>query len=128
MKLTKIVAAFAIALLGTAVAAEAFADRGHYRGHYHGHPRSSVQFGFTLGGPAFWYPGPYYAPYAYPYYYPPVVVQQTPPVYVEQRAPAAAPPAAAAYWYYCPNSQAYYPYVSECAGPWQQVTPQPPPS
>jgi len=34
-----------------------------------------------------------------------------------------APPA----WYYCPESKAYYPYVKECPGGWQQVAPQPPP-
>ena len=30
------------------------------------------------------------------------------------------------YWYYCPDSRAYYPYVRECAGGWERVAPQPP--
>jgi hypothetical protein len=30
------------------------------------------------------------------------------------------------YWYYCPYSRAYYPYVQECPGPWQPVVPHPP--
>jgi len=46
------------------------------------------------------------------YYYAP------PPRYV---APLPAP----AYWYYCPQLQAYYPYVQECPGQWQPVVPQP---
>ena len=34
-------------------------------------------------------------------------------------------PQAANTWYYCAESQAYYPYVKQCAAGWQQVTPQP---
>lgn len=44
-----------------------------------------------------------------------------------------APPVAAApagppqdYWYFCREANAYYPYVQQCAGGWQQVVPQPP--
>lgn len=29
-------------------------------------------------------------------------------------------------WFYCPDSKTYYPYVQQCAGEWQRVTPQPP--
>jgi hypothetical protein len=29
------------------------------------------------------------------------------------------------YWYYCPDSQTYYPYVSTCASPWVKVLPEP---
>ena len=32
-----------------------------------------------------------------------------------------------AYWYYCSSPPGYYPYVQRCAGPWQPVTPTPPP-
>ncbi len=38
-----------------------------------------------------------------------------PPVYVE--------PARSSYWYYCPTSEAYYPYVGSCAAPWVRVIP-----
>jgi hypothetical protein len=58
---------------------------------------------------------PLYAPLFYPapsYYYSP------PPTYIEQ-APTPA------YWYFCPESNAYYPYVQECPGGWQPVLPQP---
>jgi hypothetical protein len=87
-----------------------------------------VRFGFTFGYPG-WYPAPYYSPYYYPppaYYYPPpvVVAPAAPPVYVEQgRAPAAP---SEQYWYFCPDSKAYYPYVQNCASAWQRVAPRPP--
>ena len=82
--------------------------------------RVGVEIGVPIG-----YPGPYYSPY----YYPQVVVQQAAPVYVEQPvAPVAPAPAAASgnYWYYCTASRGYYPYVKECPGGWQRVSPQPP--
>jgi hypothetical protein len=50
-------------------------------------------------------------------------------VYIEQGGGQAAPApqqTQANYWYYCAESQAYYPYVKECPGGWQQVEPQPP--
>jgi hypothetical protein len=62
---------------------------------------------------------PLYAPLFYPapgYYYndyPP------PSTYIEQ---APSPD----YWYFCPELNAYYPYVQECPGGWQPVLPQPP--
>lgn len=109
------------------------------------HPRSRVSIGFYVGAPVlaysaypYWhrphfpyYAAPYYAPYPY-YAYPPVVVAPAAPtVYVEQQpapapAPAAAAPAAASFWYYCADSNAYYPYVKQCVGPWQPVPPRPP--
>jgi hypothetical protein len=97
----------------------------------YGHVR--VGIGIGIGGPVFWpgyYPGPYYYPY---YYYPPypavVTVPATPTTYVEQSQPQAAPgPAPSASWYYCADSRTYYPYVKQCPGGWQQVSPQPQPS
>ncbi|MDB5864580.1 MAG: hypothetical protein JWO70_2386 [Betaproteobacteria bacterium] len=102
--------------------ADAYGGRYHSRGHV----------GVFIGAPIFPYYAPYYSPYYYPrYYYPPAVVS-SPPVYIEQgsAAPAvSAPPAptaqgASASWYYCRDSQTYYPYVQSCASPWQQVAPQ----
>jgi hypothetical protein len=46
--------------------------------------------------------------------------------YYEQVPNALAPPRPS-YWYYCPSSNAYYPYVKDCPEGWQQVAPQPPP-
>jgi hypothetical protein len=111
----------ALLLVGFA-ATEAFA---HGRGHRH----SGARVGVFIGAPAFaWHYRPYY-----PYYYPPayvvpapVVVPATPPVYIE-RADESATARAGDYWYYCPDTRAYYPHVATCASPWQRVTPQPAP-
>jgi len=35
-------------------------------------------------------------------------------------------PASDGYWYYCPDSKSYYPYVKECASKWERVPPKPP--
>lgn len=101
------------------------------------HGRSRVSVGMYFGPPVSpWYYGP--PPYYYypPAYYPPrvvVVPAAPPPVYIEQspQPPAPPPPLAEApapkanYWYYCRNSQAYYPYVRDCPEGWEQVVPQP---
>ena len=137
----------AIVLLGAMASTPAFAHHGH-------HFRGGV--GISIGIPAFYGPR-YYAPYPYygyapyygygPAYYgsPPVVVApSSPPEYIEQGEavpPArqsqryegeAAPPARRQsqrhHWYYCAESKSYYPYVDRCAGPWQRVAPEPPPS
>lgn len=137
-------------LFGAAVTADAFAQRARGGGggarHYHGghhHHGGGVSLGFAIGSP-FWYGygAPYYWPYYRPYYYPypaayypyPAAVVAPayaagPAAYVEQQSqPGAAAPAspASGYWYYCNESQAYYPYVNQCAGPWERVAPQPP--
>jgi len=94
-----------------------YVSRPHIGGHHFSRPR--IGFGIIVGAPAFWY-------YAPPPYYPPlVVVPSAPPVYIERSAPSAPDPAAG-YWYYCADTQAYYPYVKECRGTWQRVAPQAP--
>ena len=84
-----------------------------------------VRFGFHFGFPIF---APYwYSPPPPVYYYPPPVVQipAPAPAYVERsQAPSAAP--AESWWYYCADTQTYYPYVRECASEWQRVSPRPP--
>ena len=99
------------------------AGRGSYGGHaYYGgvrapaghvgpprHYAGGARVGVFIGAPV-------YAPLFYPapaYYYSP------PPTYIEQ---APTPD----YWYFCPELNAYYPYVQECPGEWQPVLPQPP--
>ena len=95
------------------------------------HVRFGVYVGAPYYGPAYYPYGPYY-PYRAPYYaYPPVVVAPSqPPVYVEQStAPAsvaAASNASDGNWYYCADSNGYYPYVKECPAGWQRVPAQPP--
>jgi hypothetical protein len=122
-----LLAALLIAAFASLLASPPADARGRH--HHHGHSHFSFVFGF----PAF-YPAPVY--YPYPSYYYPQPVYVPPPQYIEQNPPAPqpAPPAASApnapsrggsghYWYYCPDSQTYYPYVQTCASQWQQVVP-----
>jgi hypothetical protein len=81
-----------------------------------------VRFGFAFGFPVF--PAPYYYPPP-AYYYPPPVVVAPAPVYVEPAQPRVVQQPEQ-YWYYCPDSKTYYPYVQNCASPWQRVSPRPP--
>jgi hypothetical protein len=95
----------------------------------HGPSGPRVHLGFAFGGPAF-YPAPYYYPYYYPPYpavvYPPAAyAPSVPQTYVERGdAPGEA---GQNYWYWCADAKAYYPYVKECPGGWQTVTPRQPP-
>lgn len=97
---------------------------GDFHGHdFHGYGHHSF-FSFSFGVPLIWRPYAYY-PYSY-YPYPPttVVVERQPEVYVQQPPPAPAPQTAPAnYWYYCPDSRTYYPYVQTCPSNWLQVVP-----
>ena len=115
MKTVKIAVFLIAALCGSAIAGSA--DARHFRHHHHG---GGVRFGVFIGAPVvpYYYPR-YYAPAYYPYY-PQTVVVPSEPVYVEQSVAAPAQNS----WYYCRDSQTYYPYVQQCATPWQQVAPQ----
>lgn len=101
---------------------------------YARHHGAGARIGFYLGVPlvlssGYWGPHRYYpAPYYSPYYPPVVTVPVSPPTYIEQGQTSAAPAAPQpGYWYYCNDARAYYPYVKECPGGWQRVSPQPPP-
>ena len=111
-----------VLLLGLSCSEAAMADRGYEHGYGHGHG----SIGFYFGAPYPYYPYPYYP---YPYYPPvmtvPVPVQ--PPVYIEQDVPPAQAPQPSYYWYHCDNPSGYYPYVKECPGGWQKVSPTPAP-
>jgi len=119
------------ALVGSSIIATSADARGGGGRHHHHHHRSGG--GFFFAAPFFYYPGYayypryYYPPYHYPSHYPSSVAAQAgPPVYIEQSAPAAGPApsqSSTAYWYYCRDSQTYYPYVQSCASPWQEVVP-----
>jgi len=99
-------------------------------GYHHG-PRYSYGGSIWIGpgwlDPWWGYPYysyPYYPYYPYPYYpEPPVVTQQQPQVYVEP-APRQEEES---YWYYCPKSKGYYPYVKKCPEGWLRVVPSPVP-
>lgn len=112
-------------VLGSA-AAWSHGGRHWHRHHHHSHG-SRLSLGFVFGGPL-WYPGWYPGPvYAYPpVYAPPVVVTPAPRVYIERddRVARESSPGPG-YWYYCRESNTYYPYVKECAGSWERVPAQP---
>jgi hypothetical protein len=131
----------AIGVIATLVATDADARPYHHRG-----ARVGVYIGAPIIAAPFYRPY-YYNHYAYPYYAPsyyppaPIIVREQPVVYVEQPVTTApvqplqqVPPAASApqaqaqqqYWYFCQESQTYYPHVQTCASPWQRVTPHAP--
>ena len=80
-------------------------DRWRGGGWFHGVHGGRDGWWWVVGPDFYFYPAPVY-PYPDPYL-PPAV------------APAPVP--AAATWYYCANPQGYYPYVAQCAVPWQPV-------
>jgi len=81
-------------------------DYGVWRGGhwFHGPYGGRAGWWWIVGGVYYFYPAPIY-PYPDPY------------------VPPAVTPAPA-YWFYCSNPPGYYPYVPQCAVPWQQVPPQ----
>ena len=138
-----------ITLATVMMAASLQADAGGRHGHYGHGGYSHARVGVYIGAPLL------FAPWYYPsaYYYPsPVVVRERvvvrePLVYYDERgnpvpstaapqvaqapaqpqpqspSPSAEPPT----WYFCADTQTYYPYAQTCASPWQRVIPQPPP-
>ena len=124
--ITRIIFVFlTLLLVGSLLVTDADA-RGGRGGHGgHGGHGGNVGIGLWLG-PGWWpgwgWPG-YYPSYYYPSYQePPIVIQQEPEIYV-QPAPQEQLPT---YWYYCKDSQGYYPYVKQCPGGWMKVVPTPP--
>jgi len=143
---------FTVAAAMLAASLQAQAGGGH--GHRHG-GHSHARVGVYIGAPLLFAPwGAWGSPYYYPSYYyapPPVVVRERvvvrePLVFYDERgnpvpaqgqvaqAPAQHQPsvqpqpgAPAPTWYFCADSQKYYPYVQTCASPWQRVVPQSPP-
>jgi hypothetical protein len=96
------------------------------------HPPVIVSGGIVVTSPL-WYPA-----YPYPYPYPYVAPVAGGPAYAEVPTYSDSPTYSDApnsdtpgyserndYWYYCPDSQTYYPYVQTCQSPWVQVLPQP---
>jgi hypothetical protein len=127
------------------VATPATAQYRHGGGGWHGGgPRVGVYFGGPVFSP-FYYPPPVYYPYAYPapVYVPapaaptvyiergdvppplPAVTQAAPPAQPAQPAQGTAAQPPAPDWFFCADSNTYYPYVRECASPWQRVPSQP---
>jgi hypothetical protein len=89
------------------------------------HGRGRVSLGFHFGVPLGWYQPWYYAPPPV-YYYPPAPVVVRPPeptVFVER---GDVVPEGSASWYFCRESNGYYPYVKQCPGGWERVPARPP--
>jgi hypothetical protein len=108
----------ALALILVLAAGSALAGGRH---HHHGHGRISL--GFHFGVPLGWYHPWHYAPPAYYYYPAPVVVQPAAPTTFVERSDVV--PEGAGSWYFCRDSNGYYPYVKQCPGGWQRVPAQP---
>lgn len=89
---------------------------GYYGGGYRG-----------FGGVGLYYAQPWFSPWYFgppTYYYPPaLIVPTTPPVYIEQGLRQS--PASESAWQYCPDTQAYYPFVRQCEGGWQSLPAHP---
>jgi hypothetical protein len=115
-------------IIGSAVPAftwdghRGYGHRGYgYRGHSHGGYR---HYGYRR--PSVVIVPRVVVPFGVPYVYPPAVVAP-PPVYVQPSPQVyVQPPPPQPYWYYCDSAQGYYPYIQQCPGGWQQVTPTPP--
>lgn len=95
--------------------------------HFHqAQPRGSIGFYY---GPSWHYPPTFNYP---PFGNAPYIVQQPAPptVYIERNiAPLESGTYTSqqdGYWFFCASSNTYYPYVRECAEPWQRVAPTPP--
>ena len=124
MNLTrKLAIALGFAMLSATVAQPALAGGGHHGGH--GRFVVGIGIGAPYWGWGWGYGYPYYPGYYYPpaYAYPAYPAQPT--TYIQQDAPPAPAAPQQGYWYYCGDAQAYYPYVKECPGGWQRVSPQP---
>ncbi len=98
----------------------------------HGRGGVSLHFGVPFGyWGGYWGPRYYYAP-SYDYYYAPapvIVERPAAPTYIEREeietSSRESPPARAEnWWYWCPDSRKYHPYVRECPGGFERVPPQ----
>jgi hypothetical protein len=103
----------ALLLILAVMSGSAFAHGRHHGGRVH----LGFHFGFPLG---FYHPWHYYPAPAYYYPAAPVVVQ--PPVYIERSDVVPEGPGT---WYFCRESNTYYPYVKQCPGGWTRVPAQP---
>ncbi len=88
--------------------------------HRHGH----LSLGFHFGVPLGWYQPWYYAPPPAYYYPAPAVVQPPAPTTYVERSDVV--PEGTASWYFCRESNGYYPYVKQCPGGWERVPARPP--
>ncbi len=99
---------------------------GHFGG---GGGYGRYHYGYGFGGWGIGFADPFWDSYLwlddgydydYPYGYGAAAVAVPP------EANTNLPPAAS-YWYYCPDSKTYYPYVRQCASTWTRVPTSPAP-
>jgi hypothetical protein len=120
-----------VILLGACASDSALAGRGGHSGRSghighsgnvarSGHHGSHGRIGIFMTAPLFAPLSLYYPPSGY--YTPPLPA--SPPVYIEQDPALPTPAQQPYYWYFCAGSNAYYPYVDDCPGGWQQVVPE----
>ena len=99
--------------------------------HRHGGGRALLYAAPFIAAGAYLASRPYYRPYyePRPFYYP-APTYYSPPVYIEQPTQYYVPPQSQVQpqpdnsWYYCVDSQAYYPNVQSCPGGWQRQAPR----
>lgn len=89
----------------------------HRGGWRHGGGRVGVYIGapIVFGAPYYYYPPAY--SYGSPVVREYIYEDRLPPPAVEPQSPT---------WYYCPESERYYPYVQDCPGGWTSVPARPP--
>jgi hypothetical protein len=96
------------------------AGHSHHGGHHHHHRGGGVFFIGAVGGFWPWWSAGAYGPVLYDV--PAWLPEPLPgPVPLMQQAPASPE---GYWWYWCEDSQAYYPYVQQCASEWQRVVPK----
>lgn len=83
----------------------------------HGRHDGRLGWWWVVGAAWYFYPTPVYP---YPSPWEPTVTPVSP------LADAALPPPPTQYWYFCPSSRTYYPYVATCPVGWQKVPASPP--
>ena len=110
----------ALLLLATLLAATSATALAGGRHRHHSHLSLGFHFGVPLGWyhPWYWSPPPVYYPVA------PVVVQPPAPTAFVERSDVV--PEGTASWYFCRESNGYYPYVKACPGGWERVPARPP--
>lgn len=105
-------------------------DVGAWRGGnwYHGWHGGNFGWWWTIGPAWYWYDYPVYPYPVYPAYAPGPYYDEG---YIPREDAGPPPPQV---WYYCENSDGYYPYVTSCNGEWREVpvnpadaNPTPPP-
>lgn len=91
---------------------------GHWSGGIGAWHGGGWQHGWHNGRFGWWWVVPGWADW---YYYN-APIYPAPDPYLPPGVAAGPTP----FWYYCPSPPGYYPYVPQCAAPWQPVAPQGP--